>query len=169
MRWIRSALLATALSMLCSPQANAAPRERTERQEYFLGDLVPDCWLFTEIAPPPQLPIPSNRGGACFRVRAFEVAVAVEVEDGSGLPVAGIYQFETDRGSSGTYKAFCESFAARVPVGAGRLVVFVNGPANGALLYGPSTDSPACLERGSMGWGTTGTITARFKRDPRYF
>lgn len=161
--------MATALLMICAPQANAVPGERIERQEYFLGDLVPDCWLFTGIASPPDLPVPTNTGGACFDLRAFELNAAVTVEDNSGLPVSGSYQFESEGGTSGTYRAFCESFAARVPAGAARLIVFVHGPSNGALVYGPSTEPLPCLGRGWTGWGTTGTITARFKRDPRYF
>lgn len=155
------------LSTAITAQPAKAANERVEHQEYFLGELFPDCWLFAGIASPPASPLPANKGGACFRLRPRDLSVTVKIEDDSGMPVSGTYQFESGSGTAGVYGSFCESFTRRVPESVARMIVFIHGPSSGLLLYGPST-LQTCLDRGAPGWGTTGTITARFKREPLY-
>jgi hypothetical protein len=153
------------LSTAITAQPAGAADERLEHQDYFLGDLFPDCWLFAGVAEPPTSPVPSNKGGACFRLRARDLSVTVKIEDDSGMPVSGTYQFESSSGAAGGYGNFCESFTRRVPESAAKIIIFVHGPSSGLLLYGPSSVQ-TCLDRGAPGWGTTGTITARFKVEP---
>jgi hypothetical protein len=89
--------------------------------------------------------------------------MTVDIRDDSGMPVSGTYEFQSEGGAAGAYGSFCESFTRRVPESAAKVTIFVHGPSSGLLLYGPSTFQ-TCIDRGAPGWGTTGTITARFKR-----
>jgi hypothetical protein len=149
-------------SLVAARPADAAPRERVERQEYVLSEpFFPDCWLFAGIVSPPASPLPSNKGGACFRLRVRDLSVTVKISDESGLPVSGTYEFQSGRGAAGAHGSFCETLTRRIPHGAAKLTIFVHGPSDGAFIYGTSSDT--CLSHGSAGTGTTGTITARFK------
>lgn len=150
------------LSTAITAQPARAANERVDRQEYFLGDLFPDCWLFAGIASPPESPVPANKGGACFNFLPRDRSVTVKIEDDSGMPVSGTYEFQSRSGTAGGYGSFCDSFTRRVPESAARIVIFVHGPSSGLLLYGPDS-LETCLDRGAPGWGTTGTITARYK------
>jgi hypothetical protein len=131
--------------------ADAASRERVERQEYYLGDLVPECSIGLGISTDPA---PSNTGGACFRLRDRDLSVLVKIEDDTGLPVGGSYEFRSHRGATGAHGNFCGSIDRRVPKHTSLMVIYVHGP-----MYGV----PECLDEGGGTPGTTGTITARFK------
>jgi hypothetical protein len=110
-------------------------------------------------------PVPSNHGGACFRLRARDLSFTVKIEDDSGLPVAGTYEFQSGSGTAGVHGSFCDSLTRRVPQSAATMTIFVHGPSSGLLLYGPSSFQ-TCVDRGAPGWGTTGTITVRYTVKP---
>lgn len=90
-----------------------------------------------------------NIGTVCF-AKPSATSATLRIEDATGLPVAGNYVFVTSSGAAiGGAIDFCQRTTLAVPSNASRLVVYIAGPA-----WGPTT----CLETGSPGIGTNGTV-----------
>lgn len=84
------AVLLLPLLLVVAAPADAKTRERVDRQEYFLPELLPDCDLDFIARIPSVPPVPANKGGACFRIRANYEAVNVTITDDTGMPVSGV-------------------------------------------------------------------------------
>lgn len=115
-------------------------KQRTETEPYTAGlDGVVHC--------------ETNTGGACFDLAGNERSVEIVIADMTEMPVAGVYEFGDDSGAVLAQGMFCESTALPVPSRATGLVIYVAGPAFGLL---------SCGAQGSVGAGTTGTITVDY-------
>lgn len=115
-------------------------KQRTETEPYTAGlDGVVHC--------------ETNTGGACFDLAGNERSAEITIADTTEMAVAGVYQFGDDSGAVLAQGMFCESTLLPVPSRATGLVIFVAGPVFGLL---------SCSAQGSVGAGTTGTITAVF-------
>lgn len=142
MRLLRAlAVTLVLLTLVSVPFAGwTGNKDRTETEPYTAGlDGVVHC--------------ETNTGGACFDLAGNERSVEIAIADVTEMPVAGVYEFGDDSGAVLAQGMFCESTALPVPSRATGLVIYVAGPVFGLL---------SCGAQGSVGAGTTGTITVDY-------
>jgi hypothetical protein len=131
---------AVLLVVMSMPFAGWTAKQRTETETYTVGlDGAVDCQ--------------TNTGGACFDLAGNETAVQLSIADVTEMPVGAVYQLNDDSGATHAQGLFCETVDLPLPEAATEILVFVAGPAFGLL---------SCGSQGSVGAGTTGTITAVF-------
>lgn len=142
------ALVAASLLVVAVP-VGARAEQRMESKPYYVGAdaLLTECELGTGLE--------SGLFGACFDLVGDETSAAIEINDLTGLPVGGAYAFRTASGGITSLGLFCSTIEdVVVPEGSADLVVYVTGPALGAL---------NCVGGGTFGTGTTGTIDVTFE------
>lgn len=98
---------------------------------------------------PEQNGIPAGLGGTCFQISPVRTQVTVRIEDVTGPPVQGYFDFLDVDGEPIASGAFCDTAALTIPSGANILRVYVDGFVDGMLVDG-------------CGIGVGGTVTAIF-------
>ena len=153
----------------------AGPRE--ERAEYVLvGESVVVSanvgWLGV-------LPVDAVRfgtvcdgrlGGACFAVQPGDAAIALRIEDASGLTVSARYAYRDAAGAALASGRVCGSTGTAVPEGALRLDVLMEWAATcpsdpSSIDLDPTANDPEAIVESWAGSGlvkTKGTVTATF-------
>jgi hypothetical protein len=120
---MRKILLAALAVLMAAGGAQADTRSETKLYTQFAGDaLVLQC-----DASDPDL---GGLGGACFDVIGDETSIQITIDDVSGLPVGGYWDFSDAPGLDGNSLAngsFCGSTAELpIPEGALLLAVYVD-------------------------------------------
>jgi hypothetical protein len=133
--------------LVAVPFAMGAARAdtRTESAGYYggSGDAI--------ILPASATGLDQDMGGHQFFLDGNETSAQIAIADASGMPVGSYWTFRDAGGNDLTTGTFCDSSAAlTVPAAATSLLVFVD-EAEGPL---------DCS--GSLGAGTTGTITVTY-------